>query len=45
MTTKTKNKFIQSFKIWIAIYPSITLINVKFVEQTLRIVRISFVSK
>lgn len=32
MKIKTKNKFVQSFKIWIAIYPSITLINVLFGE-------------
>ena len=32
MTSKTKNKFVQAFKIWIAIYPSITLINVAFGE-------------
>ena len=32
MTIKTKNKFVQSFKIWIAIYPSITLINLVFGE-------------
>ena len=32
MKIKTKNKLIQSIKIWIAIYPSITLINVLFGE-------------
>ena len=30
MTTNTKNKIVQSLKIWIAIYPSITLVNIVF---------------